>query len=365
MCIDMKRVLLLIGMLVASVIAGKAQDSYKITGNVTGLPDGQLVLAVWDGQKGVVAAKTEITGGKFVFIGSVKEPVWAVIHTPDGQPVASFMLENAEYAVMGKDAVTGGGKAQETWMKFDAINFDLARERQVLEAQYVQAEQKGNKKQMQKIDSAFQAFLVDIQAREVALLKQSTDNHAAAYVVASTMNGLPLARLQERFGLLSSRMQASGFGKAVAERIAKLEQLEIGAIAPDFSLPSSDVGVISLHKTNARLKLVYFWASGDATSRVRNVELLQLHEQYRPKGLDIISVSLDVNKQEWMKAIGEDGMNGWQNGCDLQGISSPAVQSYCVESIPTLFLVDRENCIVGKDLWGINLRKQITKLLKK
>ena len=145
-------------------------------------------------------------------------------------------------------------------MKFDAINFDLARERQVLEAQYVQAEQQGNKKQMQKIDSAFQAFLVDIQAREVALLKQSTDNHAAAYVVASTMNGLPLARLQERFGLLSSRMQASGFGKAVAERIAKLEQLEIGAIAPDFSLPSSDVGVISLHKTNARLKLVYFWA---------------------------------------------------------------------------------------------------------
>ena len=56
MCIDMKRVLLLIGMLVASVIAGKAQDSYKITGNVTGLPDGQLVLAVWDGPH-VVAAR--------------------------------------------------------------------------------------------------------------------------------------------------------------------------------------------------------------------------------------------------------------------------------------------------------------------
>ena len=54
-------------------------------------------------------------------------------------------------AVMGKDAVTGGGKAQETWMKFDAINFDLARERQVLEAQYVQAEQQGNKKQMERL----------------------------------------------------------------------------------------------------------------------------------------------------------------------------------------------------------------------
>lgn len=113
--------LLLIGMLVASVIAGKAQDSYKITGNVTGLPD--------------------------------------------RQPVASFMLENAEYAVMGKDAVTGGGKAQEAWMKFDAINFDLVRERQVLEAQYVQAEQQGNKKQMQKIDSAFLFvyFLLDTE----------------------------------------------------------------------------------------------------------------------------------------------------------------------------------------------------------
>lgn len=361
----MKRVLLLIGILVASVVAGKAQDSYKITGNADGFPGGQLVLSVWDGQKGVVAAKAEIAEGKFVFIGRVKEPLWAMIHTPDGKPLAAFMLENAEYAVMGKDVVTGGGKAQEAWMKFDAINFDLARERQAQEARYERAEQQGNKKLMQKIDSAYQVFLADAQVREVVLLKQYADNDAAAYVVASTMNGLPLVRLQERFNLLSERMQASCFGKVVAERISKLEQLEIGAVAPDFSLPSSDVGMISLHKTNARLKLVYFWTSGDAACRARNVELLKLHEQYRPKGFDIISVSLDVNRQEWIKAIGQDGMNGWQNGCDLEGESSPVVQSYCVESIPTMFLVDGENRIVGKNLWGSDLRKQIARLLKK
>lgn len=343
----------------------KAQCDYQITGNMVGVSDGEVILSTWDGLQSVVVSKTKVNGGKFVFTGNTVEAVWAIIHTSQGVPLASFMLENAKYSVLSGGVVTGGGDAQALWVKFDAINFDLAQKRQKLEAEYMQAEQKRDKEQVRKIDVCFQSFLAEMQAREVALLKQYSDTRVAAFVVASTMRGLSLTQLQERFELLGKHARACSFGQAVTGRISKLENLEIDAIAPDFSLPSSDVGLVSLHETKARLKVVYFWASGDVASRERNVELLRLHEQFQPKGLEIITISLDENKQDWLRAIGEDGMNEWQNGCDLQGESSSVVQIYCVDNIPRMWLVDGDNRIVGKDLWGIDLRKRVAVLLKK
>ena len=359
-----KKMFVLLFVVMAFVLNGNAQEKYTICGNMTGLPDGELVLAIWDGLRTAVVGKTTATDGKFVFEGTAVMPVWAVVQTSKGGLVASFMLENAEYTLLSGGVVTGGGTCQALWSKFDAINLDLLLERQKLEEGYVKAEQARDKKEMQEIDSRFQAFLAEAQDKEMRLLAENGDTPVAAYVVASTMQGLPLARLRERYNLLSENAKLTNFGKAAAAQIARLEQLEVDAIAPDFSVPSSDVGVVSLHETKARLKIIYFWASGDATSRTRNVELLKLHQQYRPKGLEIISVSLDTDRQRWIKALGEDGIVNWRNGCDLQGDRSPVVRQYCLTVLPCMFLVDEDNRIVEKNLWGKALRDRVAELLK-
>ena len=359
-----KNMFILLFVAMTFVLNGNAQEKYTISGNMAGLPDGELVLATWDGLQTTVVGKTTASSGKFVFIGTAAKPTWAVVQTPKGGLVASFMLENAEYTLLSGGVVTGGGACQALWSKFDAINLDLLLERQKLEEEYLKAEQAKNKKKMQEIDSRFQTFLTEAQAKEIKLLGENGDTPVAAYVVASTMQGLPLPRLRERYDLLSENAKLTGFGKAVAAQIAQLEQLEVDAIAPDFSVPSSDVGVVSLHETKARLKLVYFWASGDAVSRTRNVELLRLHQQYRPKGLEIISVSLDTDRQSWIKALGEDGLTNWRNGCDLLGNRSPVVQQYCLTAIPCMFLVDEDNRIVEKGLWGKALHDRVSELLK-
>ena len=80
--------------------------------------------------------------------------------------------------------------------------------------------------------------------------------------------------------------------------------------------------------------------------------------------MEIISISLDHNKMEWLKAVGEDGMI-WENGSDLKGQQSEIARLFFVKKLPYSLLLDEDNVIVAKNLQGNILQEKIAKLLKK
>ena len=110
--------------------------------------------------------------------------------------------------------------------------------------------------------------------------------------------------------------------------------------------------------------LLDFWASWCLPCRQENVNLIKIYKRYRPKGLEIISVSIDDNKQAWLSAIGQDGCD-WKNVSDLKGGQSEIAADYCVKGIPCTFILDGENRIVAKNLRGKDLEKKIDEMLKK
>ena len=86
--------------------------------------------------------------------------------------------------------------------------------------------------------------------------------------------------------------------------------------------------------------------------------------QYRPKGVEVISVSLDDNHAMWKQAIGLDGMI-WTNGSDLKGMNSEITRLYLVKDLPVYVLLDAENRIIARDLSFSDLRAKVAELTKK
>jgi len=361
----MKRILFTVCMLLGCVLFTMAQeDSYKIEGKLANTVNGKLLL-VANTDKGMLdIGEATVTNGVFEFTGRMPELTLVYLMPVKKNAVlAALMLENAHYTItMGTNelVVEGGGEAQRIWREFNNLDKSLAQKRQQIQAQVQR-----NPSQEAGLQREFKKIVDKADAEELALLKKYNNSFVAAYVVASKMAQiLDDAKLKERYEALGEEAKAIIYGKQVADELVKLEKVTVGAVAPNFSAPLADGGVLSLHETKAKVKVVDFWASWCLPCRQENVNLIKIYKRYRPKGLEIISVSIDDNKQAWLSAIGQDGCD-WKNVSDLKGGQSEIAAEYCVKGIPCTFILDGENRIVAKNLRGKDLEKKIDEMLKK
>ena len=109
--------------------------------------------------------------------------------------------------------------------------------------------------------------------------------------------------------------------------------------------------------------MVDFWASWCGPCRKENPNVVKVFNKYHSKGFEILSVSLDDNKEKWVAAIAKDGMP-WNHVSDLKGWECQAAKLYGVDAIPFTVLLDKEGKIIGKGLRGVKLEEKLAELFK-
>ena len=357
----MRKILLLFVLVIGITIACKAQEGYQISGKVNGIADGKMLLVSEESGKPETLAATMINNGVFTFTGKVNQPVAAYLMLENGDGMLPLILENANFMVnvSGAGALIQGGKQQELLTRFTRISQSFMAEQAKVAAE---AQQPGaNVPVLQdRVNKAYEASM----KATLELIKANPDEYATAHVIALGISGETEEGLRSKYDLLGEAARATVPGKRIAAALEQYEKLAIGEVAPNFTTEKPDGNTFSLHDLPAKLKLVYFWVSTNPLCRQDNIDLVKLYLQYRPLGLEIVSISLDENRGEWRNAIGLDGMV-WTNGSDLQGFASPIARLYMVHELPATFLVDTENRIVAKGLRGDALRDTVAKLLKK
>ena len=133
---------------------------------------------------------------------------------------------------------------------------------------------------------------------------------------------------------------------------------------PDIELPDMYGKKVRLSSLDGKVMLLDFWSAELGNSNAFNAELKRIYGQYAERGFEVYQVSVDTSKPLWISAVQEQGLP-WISVCDFRGNSSPAVGNYNVQKVPSNFLFDREGNIVGKDLYGSKLEKELQKLTGK
>jgi len=202
-------------------------------------------------------------------------------------------------------------------------------------------------------------MLRDYQTKNLQFAKSNPNSYYAPVALFSTAaNDKTVTVAEQVFKTMSPQIQATDAGKTIQEFIKAHYRLKIGAAAPDFTQVNVDGKPVTLSSFKGKVVLIDFWASWCSPCRQEIPNIVNQYKQYKDKGFEIISVSLDNSRAKWLLALKQEGMS-WPQLSDLKGESNAVARLYGVSAIPATFLVDKDGKLLSTGLRGEELNKKL------
>ena len=180
------------------------------------------------------------------------------------------------------------------------------------------------------------------------------------YAAMDSLNGEQFSNMIERYSAeflaLLSKVTDAEFIAEAKEKITKTRKNWLerktaidnmpkeGEPAIGFTYPDKDGEKISLSDFKGTLVYVDVWATWCGPCRAEIPSLQQLEADYHGKDITFMSVSVDTNKEAWLKMVKEKELGGtqlWAEGW------SEITKSYAIFGIPRFMLFSAEGNIIS------------------
>jgi len=226
------------------------------------------------------------------------------------------------------------------------------------------------KEQLEEMQSKFKDFQVDY-------VTENSESYISTLILEQLINskGIDTEKAKDLYSQFSNTLKGTKAGKKIESLVVPEEpveeektdtdkdgNVEVGDNAPDFTAPSVDGSPTRLYASLGQYTILDFWASWCGPCRVESPNMVNLYEKFKTKGLRIIGVSLDKDKDRWEKAIENDKLD-WDHISNLKRWEDPIAARYGVSSIPQLFLLDKDGKVVAKERRAVDFIPLLTDLL--
>lgn len=193
----------------------------------------------------------------------------------------------------------------------------------------------------------------DLNAAMAQFIRDNRDNLVGLYAMKECMEMFDAATLEELTAAFPTTMKEGTLGKALFAKADTVKNCAVGAPFIDVDLFDKEGNALKLSDciTKGHYTLVEFWASWCGPCRGEIPHLKQVYQLYHPEGFDIVSISMDEKKEDWLKAIEAEGME-WIQVSDLKAFEGPLSKLYNFNGIPHCVLISPEGNILHHNARG-------------
>ena len=369
----MKKIILsLLAALTVSLGACSQSEGYTITGTCDQTVDGDSVfLCCMQGFFAMVPEDTAVVkNGKFEFKGTMDGAAMRFIcpmHTGEQINFATLILEDTDFKVTmkkGEKEIVEGGTAAALYKEYeDNVNALYPENFMALfnvmqDSTKTAEERKAAKAQHDAVEAKIAKYKYDFVM-----------SHIPSPISDMLISDLGRDVKEADYNAILDKMEKSGktyrnYKAIMAERAAQAATA-VGQKYTDlaFSDPDGKTVRVSDYVTKNKYTMIDFWASWCGPCRAEMPWVVKAYEQFHSKGFEVIGVSLDNNKDAWVKAIAKLNMP-WPHMSDLKGWECAAAKPYNIKAIPANVLIDQNGVIVAKNLREQALIDKLTELFK-
>ena len=135
--------------------------------------------------------------------------------------------------------------------------------------------------------------------------------------------------------------------KKVEERVREIKPNLIGIKAKDIRLMDPNDQFLSMYMINAEYLVLFFYEPTCGHCKKTTPVMKKLSEKYWEKGVEVLGIYTQFDKEEWTNYIESQHLDNWHNGWDPYNQSQFRL-NYDIRSTPSIYLLDKNKNILGK-----------------
>ena len=296
--------------LLAVMTASCQSNSYKLSGTAEGLSDGDTLLLTDDMINGTPSDTIIMKDNTFSFEGPAdKETALCMVYSAKNNEInAAFIREPGEITIKlsatpGASRV-GGTPCNDEWQRLNDSVMVIGKEiNRIAEHIYgnnvSQEEQQRGMDEIEMLNKRFAKVVVETTEKNI---KNEFGYFLLTYYPEELIDNDTRLRLIEKLSDECRQRPAIQQIEASIRRTAKTAE---GATIPSFSQLTPDDKELNIMTEVAKNKItiIDFWASWCGPCRQEMPFMLSLYESNKDRGLGIVGVSLDKDKDAWIAAI--------------------------------------------------------------
>lgn len=109
--------------------------------------------------------------------------------------------------------------------------------------------------------------------------------------------------------------------------------------------------------------LLDFWASWNKESVIAQDSLAPVQKALKKEKFAIISLSLDLDRKEWLEASKRDTAQ-WKQVCDFKGWDNSIVKQQGITKLPANMLIGPDKRVIVQDIRGKELIEKVKQLIE-
>ena len=347
-----------------SQIGCKNNKSFILTGYLTGFKDSTLLFL----QRGKNIDSAYLTKGTFSFQGKIDDDAEHVLlKVFDNSSYTFLWLENTEikfYNIKNGSIKNSKIIGSETQKEDDRYNLLMKPYNEKRDSLTTINMSGADSFKMKEVEYEFKKNDSLINDANYKFINDNPNSLISIDLLKVYCSVFGKKKTIYLFDKINEKNRNTSLGKEIQNFIALNKEIKIGDRFENFIQYDVSGNEVKLSDLTGKTILLEFWASWCMPCRRENPLLLNIYNKYKKKGFEIISISIDQDKNEWKKAIKEDKLI-WINVTELGEKENTAALIYGISSLPDNFLINPTGTIIKRNITNEELSNELAKLLTK